>query len=65
MEKENKKERQKEKKHYLKTIKDLVEYLRKRDPRYKVYTEELRMQELKKEEERKKQMEDMRRRRQR
>lgn len=35
MEKENKKERQKEKKTYIKTIKDLVSFLKKRDPRYR------------------------------
>lgn len=37
MEKENKKERQKEKKNYIKTIKDLVAFLKKRDPRYRDY----------------------------
>lgn len=57
MEKENKKQRQKEKKHYLKTIKDLVEYLKKRDPRYKAHLDEQRQQELKKEEQKKKQLE--------
>jgi DnaJ family protein A protein 5 len=50
MEKENKKERLKEKKHYLKTIKDLIDYLKKRDPRYKAYMDEQRQIELKKEE---------------
>lgn len=37
MEKENKKERLKEKKTYIKTIKDLVSFLKKRDPRYREY----------------------------
>ena len=35
MEKDNKKERVKEKKKYVDTIKELVEFVKKRDPRYK------------------------------
>ena len=37
MEKENKKERIKQKKNYIKTIKDLISFLKKRDPRYRDY----------------------------
>jgi len=34
IEKENKKERNKERKKYLETIKTLIDILKKRDPRY-------------------------------
>ena len=37
MEKENKKQRLTEKKNYIKTIRDLVGYIRKRDPRFMEY----------------------------
>ena len=41
MEKQNKKERQKERKFYIKTVKDLISYLKKRDPRYQNYLMQL------------------------
>lgn len=61
MEKENKKERQKERKFYIKTIKDLISYLKKRDPRYQDYLMELSEKEKKKEEEKKIKMEEEKR----
>lgn len=42
MEKENKKQRQGEKKNYVKTIKDLLAYVRKRDPRFIAYVARLK-----------------------
>ena len=42
MEKENKKQRQGEKKTYIKTIKDLVAYVKKRDPRFRQYQMKLK-----------------------
>ena len=37
MQKQNKKQRQGEKKMFIKTIKDLVAYVKKRDPRFRQY----------------------------
>ena len=37
MEKENKVERKKEKKEYIETIKELVSFVKGRDPRYKTF----------------------------
>jgi DnaJ family protein A protein 5 len=42
MEKENKKTRQEERKAYVKTIKDLLSYVRKRDPRFIAYVAKCR-----------------------
>jgi len=42
MEKENKKERLNEKKTYVKTIRELVECCKRRDPRWKEVQEALR-----------------------
>ena len=42
MEKENKKQRLTEKKNYIKTIRDLVGYIRKRDPRFMEYLRVIR-----------------------
>jgi hypothetical protein len=36
MEKENKKERNKEKKKYIKTVRDLAAFAKRRDPRHKL-----------------------------
>ena len=49
MEKENKKQRLTEKKNYIKTIRDLVGYIRKRDPRFMEYLRVIRQAEQKKE----------------
>lgn len=49
MEKENLKERKKEKKNYLDTIKKLVNYCQNKDPRYKQYTIQMQAQEKEKE----------------
>lgn len=54
LEKENKKERTKEKRNYIKVIKALVEFLRKRDPRYKELTRVLQEEEEKRRESKKK-----------
>lgn len=54
IEKENKKERSKEKKNYVKIIKTLVDFVRKRDPRFKNYMEMLNKEQEKKIEEKKK-----------
>lgn len=43
MQKINKKQRQGEKKTYIKTIKDLIAYVKKRDPRFRDY--QMRMKE--------------------
>jgi len=43
IDKENKKERQREKKNYIKTIKELVEYVKRRDPRYRELQEQQRV----------------------
>lgn len=51
MEKENKKQRQTERKTYVKTIKDLLSYVRKRDPRFIAYLGRLREEEEKKQQE--------------
>jgi DnaJ homolog subfamily A member 5 len=51
MEKENKKQRQGEKKTYVKTIKDLLAYVRKRDPRFITYLNRLKEEEEKKQQE--------------
>ena len=53
MEKENKKEIQKERKFYTKTIKDLISYLKKRDPRYQSFLLDEQEKEAKKEEQKK------------
>ena len=45
MEKENKKQRQAEKKNYVKTIKDLLAYVRKRDPRFREYLMKVKEEE--------------------
>ena len=49
MEKENKKQRQSEKKTYIKTIRDLVAYVRKRDPRFIEHMRVMKEEEAKKE----------------
>lgn len=51
MDKENKKERQNEKRQYVKTLKELVEFCKRRDPRWKDYLESIRKEEEKKKEE--------------
>jgi DnaJ family protein A protein 5 len=48
MEKENKKQRQGEKKTFLKTVKDLVAYVKKRDPRFREYVVKQKDEEEKK-----------------
>lgn len=48
MEKENKKQRQGQKKTYIKTIKDLVAYVKKRDPRFRQYQMKVKEEEEKK-----------------
>lgn len=53
MEKENKKQRQNEKKTYIKIVKDLTAYMKKRDPRYQDYVIHLKEEEERKEIERK------------
>jgi len=55
MEKENKKERQKEKKKYVETIINLVEYVKKRDPRYQEHAKAQILEKQKKQEALKKQ----------
>lgn len=52
MEQENEKERKKEKKTYINTIKDLVKFVKKRDPRLAELEEYHRQEELKKQEQR-------------
>jgi hypothetical protein len=42
MEKDNKKERVKEKKNYISTVKKLLEIVRNKDPRYKEYLDKKR-----------------------
>lgn len=68
IDKENKKERNRAKKHYMDTIKQLVEFAKKRDPRYKDYLAHKKELEEKKveakkraEDERKKQIAEERR----
>ncbi|EGR29481.1 hypothetical protein IMG5_154640 [Ichthyophthirius multifiliis] len=51
MEKINKKERFQEKKKYIKTIKELVEFVRRRDPRWKKIEDERQIEEDRKKEE--------------
>lgn len=51
MEKENKKHRQTEKKTYLKTVKDLMAYVKKRDPRFRDYMVKVKEEEERKEQE--------------
>lgn len=48
MEQENEKERKKEKKQYVNTIKDLVKFVKKRDPRLAELEEYHKQEELKK-----------------
>lgn len=45
IDKENLKERKKERKNYITTIKKLIEFCKRRDPRYKAYEEEVEKQE--------------------
>ena len=58
IEKENKKERNKEKKNYLRIIKDLIEMLKKKDVRYKKYQDYLRAEEIRKAQQKKKDEEE-------
>ena len=51
MEQENKKERQNARKEYISEIRSLVEFIRRRDPRYKKFKDLLKAEEEKRQEE--------------